>query len=201
MCTLLTFFPLLPLLIEPIQQSFIRHSTSWNLAANDATNLIYLNVISVILGFFGYLVFGDVSKWTQTQEEILGLVTLLAWMAPWYFWGWRSEVEIATGKPEGKKKRSPNSNSPPPNPVEQELNQLKATTGMNRMKPVRRSTQPTPEVPQWYVFRSGEAKGPYTRLQLWEVQEITARTKVRRGEAEWQRAGEIPELAAYLTQK
>jgi hypothetical protein len=51
------------------------------------------------------------------------------------------------------------------------------------------------------VFRSGEAKGPYTRLQLWEIQDITARTKVRRGEAEWQRAGEIPELAAYLTQK
>ncbi|MEG4447004.1 DUF4339 domain-containing protein [Microcoleus sp. AT9_B5] len=66
------------------------------------------------------------------------------------------------------------------------------------MKSVRRSTQPTPEVPQWYVFRSGEAKGPYTKLQLWEIQEITARTKVRRGEAEWQRAGEIPELASYL---
>ncbi len=63
------------------------------------------------------------------------------------------------------------------------------------------STQPTPEVPQWYVFRSGEAKGPYTRLQLWEIQEITGRTEVWRGEADWQRAGEIPELAAYLTQK
>ena len=72
---------------------------------------------------------------------------------------------------------------------------------MNRMKPVRRSTQPTPEVAQWYVFRSGEAKGSYTKLQLWEIQDITARTKVRRGEAEWQRAGEIPELAAYFTQK
>jgi hypothetical protein len=51
------------------------------------------------------------------------------------------------------------------------------------------------------VFRSGEAKGSYTKLQLWEIQEFTARTKVRRGEAEWQRAGEISELAAYLTQK
>jgi hypothetical protein len=51
------------------------------------------------------------------------------------------------------------------------------------------------------VFGSGEAKRPYTRLQLWEIQEITARTNVRRGEAEWLRAGEIPELAAYLTQK
>ncbi|WP_445244434.1 GYF domain-containing protein [Microcoleus sp. OTE_8_concoct_300] len=51
------------------------------------------------------------------------------------------------------------------------------------------------------MFLSGEAKGPYTKLQLWEVQEITARTNVRRGEAEWLRASEIPELAAYLTQK
>jgi GYF domain 2 len=45
------------------------------------------------------------------------------------------------------------------------------------------------------------SQGPYTKLQLWEIQDITARTKVRREQAEWQRAGEIPELAAYLTQK
>ncbi len=190
-------------------QSFVRHTTSWQLAANDATNLIYLNFISLILAFFGYVLFGDLSELTQTQEEILGLVAVLAWVALWHFWGWRREVEIARGKPEAKKsqssakkKRSPNSNSPPSNPVEQELNQLKATIArVNRMKPVRRSTQPTPEIAEWYVFRSGEAKGPYTKLQLWEIQEITARTKVRRGEAEWQRAGEIPELGAYLTQK
>ncbi|TAG94073.1 MAG: DUF4339 domain-containing protein [Oscillatoriales cyanobacterium] len=183
------------------KQSLIRHSTSWNLAANDATNLIYINLISVILGFFGYLLFGDSSKWTQIEEEILGLVALLAWIALWHFWGWRSEVEIASGKPEGKKRRSTNSNSPPPNPIEQELNQLKAESGMNRMKTVRRVAQPTPEVPEWYVFRSGEAKGPYTKLQLWEIQNITARTKVRRGETEWVRAGEIPELVRYLTEK
>ncbi|MEG5037963.1 MULTISPECIES: DUF4339 domain-containing protein [unclassified Microcoleus] len=189
-------------------QSFVRHTTSWHLAANDATNLIYLNLIAIVLGAIAFLLFGESSEWSETQEEILGSAVALVWVAVWHFWGWPREVEIARGKPEAKKsqssakkKRSPNSNSPPPNPVEQELNQLKATTGMNRMKSVRRSTQPTPEVPQWYVFRSGEAKGPYTRLQLWEVQEITARSKVRRGEAEWQRAGEIPELASYLTQK
>src|SRR6476469_1501760 len=149
-------------------QSFVRHTTSWHLAANDATNLIYLNCISLLLAFFGYVLFGGLSDLTQTQEEFVGLVAVLAWMAPWYFWGWDREVEIATDKGKAKKsqssakkKRSPNSKSPPPNPVEQELNQLKATTGMNRMKPVRRSTPPTPEVPQWYVFRSGEAKGPY----------------------------------------
>ena len=182
-------------------QSFIRHTTSWHLAANDATNLIYLNLIASVLGAFGFLLFGVSKEGAETREEILGSAVALVWVAVWHFCGWPREVEIAGGKPEAKKRRSPNSNSPPPNPVEQELNQVKAATGMNRMKSVRRSTQPTPEVPQWYVFRSGEAKGPYTRLQLWEVQEITARTKVRRGEAEWQRAGEIPELASYLTQK
>ncbi|MEG5160040.1 DUF4339 domain-containing protein [Microcoleus sp. AT3-A2] len=189
-------------------QSFVRHTTSWHLAANDTTNLIYLNLIASVLGAIAFLLFGESSEGSETQEEILGSAVALVWVAVWHFWGWPREVEIARGKPEAKKsqssakkKRSPNSNSPPPNPVEQELNQLKASTGMNRMKPVRRSAQPTPEVPQWYVFRSGEAKGPYTKLQLWEVQEITARTKVRRGEAEWQRAGEIPELASYLTQK
>ena len=182
------------------KQSFIRHSTSWNLAANDATNLIYLNAISVILGFFGYLVFGDASKWTQIEEEILGLVALVAWMVPWYFWGWRSEVEIASGKPEGKKRRSTNSKSQPPNQVEQELNRIKTESGMNRIKSVR-PKPPTPEVPEWYVFRSGEAKGPYSKLELWEIESITARTKVRRGQAEWVRAGEIPELVPYLTQK
>ena len=52
-----------------------------------------------------------------------------------------------------------------------------------------------------YVFRSGEAKGPYSKLELWEIESITARTKVRRGQAEWVRAGEIPELVPYLTQK
>jgi hypothetical protein len=68
--------------------------------------------------------------------------------------------------------------------------------------PVQTTTfnQSTPEVAEWYVFRSGP-KGPYTKLQLWEIQKITARTKVRRGEADWQRAGEVSELAKYLTEK
>lgn len=102
--------------------------------------------------------FGDASKWTQIEEEILGLVALVAWMVPWYFWGWRSEVEIASGKPEGKKRRSTNSKSQPPNQVEQELNRIKTESGMNRIKSVR-PKPPTPEVTEWYVFRSGEAKG------------------------------------------
>ena len=71
-------------------------------------------------------------------------------------------------------------------------------------KPVKQAKsvkQAVPEVADWYVFRSGKTEGPYTALQLWEVQKITARTKVRRGEADWQRAGEVSELAKYLTDK
>jgi hypothetical protein len=82
--------------------------------------------------------------------------------------------------------RSQNFTPPTPIPVEP------------RVKPVK---QAAPEVADWYVFRSGKAEGPYTALQLWEIQKITARTKVRRGEAEWQRAGEIAELAKFLTDK
>jgi GYF domain 2 len=85
-------------------------------------------------------------------------------------------------------------------PIEQELNQMKFESGMNRVKSVRRAAS-VPEVSEWYVFRSGQPEGPYTKLQLLEVQKITDRTKVRLGEAEWQRAGEIPQLAAYLTEK
>ncbi len=104
-----------------------------------------------------------------------------------------------------QERRSQNSTAPAPNPIEQELNQLSADAGATRMRPVRQATpvvrQTSPEVADWYVFRSGKAEGPYTKLQLWEVQKITARTKVRQGEAEWQRAGEISELAKFLTDK
>jgi hypothetical protein len=104
-----------------------------------------------------------------------------------------------------QERRSQDSTAPAPNPIEQELNQLSADAGATRMRPVRQATpivrQATPEVADWYVFRSGKAEGPYTKLQLWEVEKITARTKVRRGEAEWQRAGEVSELAKYLSDK
>ncbi len=67
-----------------------------------------------------------------------------------------------------------------------------------KLKAVKKAA---PEVADWYVFRSGKPEGPYTALQLWEVQKITDRSKVRRGEADWQRAGEVPELAKYLSKK
>ncbi|MEG5055124.1 MULTISPECIES: DUF4339 domain-containing protein [unclassified Microcoleus] len=97
-----------------------------------------------------------------------------------------------------RERRSQNSTAPAPNPIEQDLNQLSADAGSTRMRPARLAA---PEVANWYVFRSGKAEGPYTALQLWEIQKITARTKVRRGEADWQRAGEISELAKYLSEK
>ena len=104
-----------------------------------------------------------------------------------------------------QERRSQNSTAPILNPIEQELNQLSADAGATRMRPVRQATpvvrQATPEVADWYVFRSGKAEGPYTKLQLWEIQNITARTKVRQGEADWQRAGEVSELAKYLNDK
>jgi len=71
-------------------------------------------------------------------------------------------------------------------------------TCSDQVKPAK---QAAPEVADWYVFRSGKAEDPYTKLQLWEVQKITARTKVRRGEADWQRAGEVSELGKYLNDK
>ncbi|MEG4058560.1 MULTISPECIES: DUF4339 domain-containing protein [unclassified Microcoleus] len=101
---------------------------------------------------------------------------------------------------EPTQKRSHTRKVAAPNPADQELNKLRAESGMSRMKTTK-PAEATPELPEWYVFRSGNAEGPYTKLQLLDVQKVTARTKVRRGEAEWQRAGEIPELAAYLTEK
>jgi len=67
--------------------------------------------------------------------------------------------------------------------------------------PSKKPKQATPEVADWYVFRSGKVEGPYTAVQLREVQKITDRTKVRRGGANWQRAGEVSELAKYLSKK
>lgn len=180
-------------------QSFVRHTTSWHLAANDATYLIYSNFITILLFVASVVLFGEPSKWSETEEEILGTATILACMAVWHFWGWQREVKIASSQT-SVKKRSPK-NLPATDPVEKELNQLKAESGISHMKTARRSVAPVPETAEWYVFRSGSAEGPYTKMQLLEIQKITDRTKVRRGETEWQRAGDISELVAYLTEK
>jgi len=185
-------------------QSFVRHTTSWHLAANDTTYLIYLNLSAIVFGAIALRLFGDPSKWSETGEEILGSGVALVWVAQWHFWGWRREVEIASGQPSAKK-TSRDRNLPAPDPVEVELNQLAAELGDVRIRPIRKpasaTQKPKSQQAQWYVFRSGKAEGPYTKRQLRDVQKINDRTKVRLGQAEWQRAGEIPELAQFLTQK
>jgi len=132
----------------------------------------------------------------------IGMLVVSAYLYQYDLWARhrRSVKSAAKAKTqEPTKRRSPlTKNVPVPDPVNLELNQLRGESGMSQMK----TAKPTvPEVPEWYVFRSGNAEGPYTKLQLLDVQQITDRTKVRRGEAEWQRAGDIPELVAYLTEK
>ena len=164
------------------------------------------------------------AKFNQPITEVLsqGFEPLVnVWFI--VFWLWVASVLLLyqcdlwarrrrAAKATKQKRRSQNSTAPAPHPIEQELNQLSADAGVTQMRPVRQATpkvrqvapkvrQATPEVADWYVFRSGKAEGPYTKLQLWEVQKITARTKVRRGEGDWQRAGEVSELTKYLTDK
>ncbi len=133
----------------------------------------------------------------------IGMLIISAYLYQYDLWArHRRAAKSATARAktqEPAKRRVPK-NLPAPDPVEQELNQLKAQSGMSRMKTVR-SAEAIPELPEWYVFRSGNAEGPYTKLQLLDVQKIGDRTKVRRGGTEWQRAGEFSELAAYLTEK
>jgi len=136
----------------------------------------------------------------------IGMTILSAYLYQYDLWARRRRAakkerrsQDSTAPTAKQKRRSPAATDlPAPNPIEQELNQLSADAGATRMRPAR---QATPEVADWYVFRSGKAEGPYTKSQLWEVQKITARTKVRRGEADWQRAGEVSELAKFLTDK
>jgi hypothetical protein len=176
------------------------------------------------------------AKFNQPITEVLSEQGFEPLVNAWFivFWLWVASVLLLyqcdlwarRRRAAKQERRSQNSTTPAPNPIEQELNQLSADAGATRMRPVRqagpkvRQTAPkvrqvapkvrqvapkvrqtVSEVADWYVFRSGKAEGPYTKLQLWEVQEITARTKVRRGEGDWQRAGEVSELAKYLTDK
>jgi hypothetical protein len=133
----------------------------------------------------------------------IGMLVVSAYLYQYDLWArHRRAVKSAAKVQEPTKptkKRSPaTKNLPAPDPADQALNQLRGESGISQMK----TAKPTvPEVPEWYVFRSGNAEGPYTKLQLLDVQKITDRTKVRRGEAEWQRAGDIPDLVAYLTEK
>ncbi len=135
----------------------------------------------------------------------IGMLIISAYLYQYDSWArHRRAAKLAakskTQKP--TKRRSPVGNLPAPDPVEQELNQLKAGIGVNQMKAVRHNASPPPEIPEWYVFQGGQVEGPHTRLHLREILQISARSKVRRREqTEWQCASEIPELAAYLTER
>lgn len=179
-------------------------AASEGVAQDQIDSVVFYKILDTVAIFISFAMTGE--KFNQPITEVLpqelepltkvwfilfclwiGLVLLL-----YQYDLWARRRRVAK-----QERRSQNSTAPVENPVEQELNQLRAEAGATRIRPVRQST---PEVADWYVFRSG-AKGPYTKLQLWEIQNITARTKVRRGQAEWQRAGEIPELAKYLNEK
>ncbi|WP_445173115.1 DUF4339 domain-containing protein [Microcoleus sp.] len=128
------------------------------------------------------------------------LVSAYLYQCDWWVRDRRAVTSATKAKTQEPTKRrsSVTKNAPVPNPVDLELNQLRAESGMSQMRTAKPAV---PEVPEWYVFRNGNAEGPYTKLQLLDVQKITGRTNVRRGEAEWQRAVDIPELVAYLTKK
>jgi hypothetical protein len=106
----------------------------------------------------------------------------------WFFLTlWLYERVLRKRKPKTKSQTKPTKKPTP--------------TSSPPVRAIKTPKQATPEIADWYVFRAGKAEGPYTALQLWEIQKITARTKVRRGKANWQRAGEVSELAKFLSEK
>jgi hypothetical protein len=130
--------------------------------------------IAVVLGLFFLFALNSTFKPNEEDSKVLLGLTVLLVPVIWFFLTpWLYERALS----KRKSKTQP------------------------KTKPSKKPKQTTPEVADWYVFRSGKVEGPYTAVQLREVQKITARTKVRRGEAVWQRAGEVSELAKFLTDK
>jgi hypothetical protein len=204
---------------NPSLDNFRQHLTAWSSTKQppwkEGLNAFIISfVTSILVAFVVFSVIPAPSRqdaYNNNSYELrqvmiqvrfalipIGMTIISAYLYQYDLWA-RQRKATKQGK------RSQNSPAPAPNPIEQELNQLSADAGVTQMRPVRQATpkvrQAAPEVADWYVFRSGKAEGPYTKLQLWEVQSITARTKVRRGEADWQRAGEISELAKFLSEK
>lgn len=197
-----------------VSKSFIYHETSWKLAAHDFTVLIYTNLLSSIVSLPIYIA---ISKESSTEIlEILAGALYLIWttiaVILWHYWGRKQAAKIMganitktkskpkQGKSKTKNFRSSKKLETPADSIEMELNQMSAEFGMTLMRPIRKNTNP--EETKWYVFRSGQAEGPYTREQLWLSQRITARSNVRReGETDWTRAGKIAELASFIRSK
>jgi hypothetical protein len=144
--------------------------------------------IAIVLGLFFLFALNATLKPNEEDSKVLLGLTVLLVPVIWFFLTpWLYERALSKRKSKTQPKTKP---SKKPTPT--------SNPSARRTKPAK---QAAPEVADWYVFRSGKAEGPYTALQLWEVQKITARTKVRRGEADWQRAGEVSELAKYLSEK
>jgi hypothetical protein len=144
--------------------------------------------IAVVLGLFFLFALNSTFKPNEEDSKVLLGLTILLVPVIWFFLTpWLYERALRKRKSKTQPKTKPSKKTAPT-----------SSQPVRRTKPAK---QAAPEVADWYVFRSGKAEGPYTALQLWEVQKITARTKVRRGEAVWQRAGEVSELAKYFTDK
>ncbi|MDF0553866.1 DUF4339 domain-containing protein [Kamptonema sp. UHCC 0994] len=202
-----------------VSKSFIHHETSWNLAAHDFTVLIYANILSSIASIPIYIAMSDElsAETLETLSAALYLIWTTIAVILWHSWGRSRAAKIMAAsitKAKAKKAKTKKSKSkttkvnppkkpqPPADMIEVDLNQMSGEFGMTSMRPVRKKKNPDPEQTKWYVFRSGQAEGPYTREQLWLAQRITARSNVRReNETDWTRAGEIPELADFLTSK
>jgi hypothetical protein len=146
------------------------------------------DVIAVVFGLFFLFALNSALKLNEKDSKALLGLTILLVPVIWFF-SISLLYEAVLGKQKSKVKSKTKRNKEP------------APTSSPPVRTIKTPKQATPEVADWYVFRSGKAEGPYTKLQLWEVQQITARTKVRRGEANWQRAGEVSELAKYLSDK
>jgi hypothetical protein len=130
--------------------------------------------IAIVLGLFFLFALNATLKPNEEDSKVLLGLTVLLVPVIWFFLTpWLYERALSKRKSKNQPKT----------------------------KPSKKPKQTTPEVADWYVFRSGKVEGPYTAVELREVQKITARTKVRRGEAVWQRAGEVSELAKFLTDK
>jgi hypothetical protein len=144
--------------------------------------------IAIVLGLFFLFALNSALKPNEEDSKVLLGLTVLLVPVIWFFLTpWLYERALSKRKSKTQPKTKP-SKKPAP-------------TSSPPVRTIKTPKQATPEVADWYVFRSGKAEGPYTALQLWEVQKITARTKVRRGESKWQRVGEVSELAKYLSEK
>lgn len=200
-------FPLVAVAVTVIIASLvIYYSAPTEIDPSKKNEVITLKILDVLLlslsGVFAS------AKMNQSIAEVLPreLESLSGvWTALWVMWlgsrlllyqidariheklaAWRERRADKSFKKSAKlSEKTKVANPQPVDPIEQELNELKA-----KLIPIKS----TSEAAEWYIFRSGKAEGPYTKEQLRNMK-ITARTSVRRkGEKNWTKAINIPEL-------